>query len=92
MTAASDGLAALRAEIDRLDDELLDLLARRMAVSRDIGRYKKEHAIAVLQTARYEELLARRIRQAEVAGMDGDFMRRLLQAIHEESVRQQIIY
>ncbi len=89
-SATSDGLAALRAEIDRLDDELLDLLARRMAVSRDIGRYKKEHAIPVLQTARYEELLARRIRQAEASGMDGDFMRRLLQAIHEESVRQQI--
>ncbi|MCM1301317.1 MAG: bifunctional 3-deoxy-7-phosphoheptulonate synthase/chorismate mutase type II [Alistipes senegalensis] len=89
-SATTDGLAALRAEIDRLDDELLDLLARRMAVSRDIGRYKKEHAIAVLQTARYEELLARRIRQAEAAGMDGDFMRRLLQAIHEESVRQQL--
>ncbi len=88
--ATSDGLAALRAEIDRLDDELLDLLARRMAVSRDIGRYKKEHAIPVLQTARYEELLARRIRQAEASGMDGDFMRRLLQAIHEESVRQQL--
>ncbi|MDE5851822.1 MAG: bifunctional 3-deoxy-7-phosphoheptulonate synthase/chorismate mutase type II, partial [Alistipes sp.] len=91
-SATSDGLAALRAEIDRLDDELLDVLARRMAVSRDIGRYKKEHAMPVLQAARYEELLARRIRQAEASGMDADFMRRLLQAIHEESVRQQIFY
>ncbi|MDE7450687.1 MAG: chorismate mutase, partial [Alistipes sp.] len=91
-SATSDGLAALRAEIDRLDDELLDLLARRMAVSREIGRYKKEHAMPVLQAARYEELLARRIQQAEASGMDADFMRRLLQAIHEESVRQQIFY
>ncbi len=44
----------------------------------------------VLQAARYEALLARRVAQAEELGMDGGFMRRVLQAVHEESVRQQM--
>lgn len=83
-------LSALRAQIDRLDDELLGLLARRMQVSRAIGLYKKEHAMPVLQAARYEELLSRRMIQAGELEMDGEFMRTVLQAIHEESVRQQL--
>lgn len=86
----TENLDSLRSEIDKLDDRLLDLLARRMHVARQIGQYKKEHAMPVLQAARYEELLARRAAQAEELGMDGDFMRRVLQAVHEESVRQQM--
>lgn len=88
--AAVGDLAGLRTRIDLLDDELLDLLARRMAVSREIGRYKRAHAVPVLQSHRYEELLARRTAQAAAAGMAPAFMRALLQAIHEESVRQQL--
>ena len=83
-------LDALRSEIDRLDDELLAVLTRRMHVAREIGQYKKEHAMPVWQAARYEELLARRVAEAEASGMAGAFMRRVLQAIHEESVRQQM--
>ena len=44
----------------------------------------------VLQTARYDEILNKRINQAEDMEMDGEFMKVVLQAIHEESVRQQI--
>ena len=61
-----------------------------MRVSRDIGQYKKEHDMPILQTQRYEELLARRAAQAVELGMDREFMRTVLQAIHEESVRQQM--
>ncbi len=88
--AAAGELGALRAQIDRIDDELLELLARRMAVSREIGRYKRVHAVPVLQSHRYEELLARRTAQAAAAGMAPAFMRALLQVLHEESVRQQL--
>ena len=61
-----------------------------MRVSRDIGQYKKEHDMPILQAQRYEELLARRAAQAVELGMDREFMRTVLQAIHEESVRQQM--
>ncbi len=89
-TITTESLTELRSQIDKLDDELLELLTRRMRVSRDIGQYKKEHNMPVLQAQRYEELLARRAGQAEQVGMDREFMRTVLQAIHEESIRQQM--
>ena len=89
-TTTTESLNELRAQIDKLDDQLLELLARRMRVSRDIGQYKKEHDMPILQAQRYEELLARRAAQAVELGMDREFMRTVLQAIHEESVRQQM--
>ena len=89
-TTTTESLTELRKEIDRLDDELLDLLVRRMRVSREIGQYKKEHDMPILQTQRYDELLARRAAQAVELGMDREFMRTVMQAIHEESVRQQM--
>ena len=89
-TITTESLTELRSQIDKLDDQLLELLSRRMRVSRDIGQYKKEHNMPVLQTQRYEELLARRAGQAGQMGMDREFMRTVLQAIHEESIRQQM--
>ena len=86
----TERLTELRSQNDKLDDQLLELLSRRMRVSRDIGQYKKEHNMPVLQTQRYEELLARRAGQAGQMGMDREFMRTVLQAIHEESIRQQM--
>lgn len=87
---ATESLDELRREIDKLDDELLELLARRMRVACEIGRYKKAHGMPVLQTQRYEELLSRRMMQAAEMGMNRDFIRSVLQAVHGESVRRQI--
>ena len=89
MNTTTDNLNELRHEIDKLDDELIDLLARRMKVSAEIGRYKTAHNMSILQSQRYEEILARRARQAVEMGMDREFMRSVMQAIHEESIRQQ---
>ena len=86
----TESLSELRSQIDKLDDELLELLVRRMRISRDIGQYKKEHNMPILQAKRYEDLLARRAEQAVQLGMDREFMRSVLQAIHEESIRQQM--
>lgn len=83
-------LEALRQEIDRCDDELIGVLARRMEAARAIGRWKRAHAMPVLQARRYDELLTRRAAQAERAGMSADFMRALLRVVHGESVRQQL--
>ena len=90
MNTTTESLNELRREIDQLDDELLDLLTRRMAVSVKIGNYKREHNLSVLQSQRYEDILARRARQAVERGMDREFMRSVMQAIHEESIRQQM--
>lgn len=89
-TQTTESLNELRAEIDKIDNALLELLAHRMRISRDIGRYKKEHGMPILQAQRYEEILARRADQAVQLGMGREFMRSVLQHIHEESVHQQM--
>ncbi len=86
----TESLQHLRQQIDRVDTELLDLYGKRMAISREIGKYKKEHSMPVVQESRYDDLIKSRVASAVQMGMSADFMKTVLQAIHEESVRQQI--
>ena len=87
---ATENLDQLRLKIDRIDDELLELLAKRMGVSREIGRYKREHNLPVVQTQRYRNLMEKRVADGEKLDLSPEFIRHLLSVIHEESVRQQI--
>lgn len=87
---STENLSQLRRQIDDLDNSLLELLAKRMRVSQEIGKYKKEHNMPILQSQRYEEILENRIQQAVKMGMSDEFMKTVLIAIHEESVRQQM--
>lgn len=89
-TGTTESLAVLRKQIDELDNQLIELLVKRMRISREIGQYKKEHNMPVLQTVRYDEILNKRTSQAEELEMSGEFMKIVMEAIHEESVRQQI--
>ena len=86
----TESLTALRRQIDECDNHLLELLARRMRISEEIGQYKKEHNMTILQEQRYDEIIQNRIAQAEQMGMKGDFIKTVLIAIHEESVRHQM--
>ena len=86
----TENLTLLRQQIDQIDNELLEILNKRMRVSREIGQYKKEHSMQIVQTDRYGDILKSRIKLAEEMGMSGDFMKDVLVSIHEESVRQQI--
>ena len=89
-TQTTESLTLLRQQIDQIDNELIEALAKRMRVSREIGQYKNEHSMPVLQTNRYDDVLNTRAKSAEEMGMSGEFMKTVYQAIHEESVRQQI--
>ena len=86
----TESLASLRKQIDTMDDNLMDLLTKRMRVSREIAQYKKEHNMAVVQTGRYAEILDKRGAQGGMCGMDPTFVKKVYEAIHEESVRQQM--
>ncbi len=87
---SSDRLEAMREEIDRIDDRLLDILAERMAVSDEIGLHKQREGIAVVQPDRYKALIDKRCNQAAERGLNPDFVRAVLAAVHEESVRRQV--
>lgn len=86
----TEGIVQLRKQIDELDNQLMELLSKRMRVCREIGQYKKEHNMTVLQTTRYNEILDKRGAQGSLCGMDADFVKRVFEEIHEESVRQQM--
>lgn len=89
-SVTTECLAMLRRQIDEVDAELLELLNRRMRISREIGQYKKEHGMPVVQIGRHDEIMHKRIAAASEMGMSPEFMLSVLSAIHEESVRQQI--
>ncbi len=86
----TEGIHELRKQIDELDNQLMDLLAKRMRVCREIGQYKKEHNMTVLQHARYSEILDKRGAQGSLCGMDTEFVKKVFESVHEESVRQQM--
>ena len=83
-------LAALRQQIDETDDELWALLSRRMDISRRIGDYKRRHGMQVLQQARYDELLRRRMQWAQQHGIQPEAAKQIMDIIHEQSVLAQL--
>ncbi len=90
-TQTTESLAELRRQIDGIDEQILELLAKRMRVSREIGVYKKEHNMPILQSPRYSEILENRSDMGKQMELNPEFIREMLKEIHEESVRQQMI-
>ena len=88
--ATTEGINQMRKQIDQLDNQLMEILTKRMEVCREIGRYKKEHNMTVLQAGRYNEILEKRGVQGALSGMSPEFVAKVFESIHEESVRQQI--
>lgn len=86
----TEGITLLRKQIDELDNDLMNLLSKRMRVCREIGQYKKEHNMTVFQATRYNEILEKRGAQGALMGMDPNFIARVFESVHEESVRQQM--
>ena len=83
-------LEALRSEIDKLDEELIDILARRMKVVEEIGTYKKAHKITILQLKRWNQLTRDRIEAGIKMGLSREFILKLLESVHEEGIQRQI--
>lgn len=82
-------LDELRKEIDKLDNDLLDTLKERMKISEAIGVYKFENNITILQARRYDEIMKDRRERALNRGLDADFVIKIFEAIHEESINRQ---
>jgi chorismate mutase len=84
-------LEMLRREIDKMDAEWLDLLGRRMRIIDEIGQYKKENNITILQIRRWTEIIFDRLSLGSSIGLNEDFLLKMLQLLHEESIRRQEI-
>ena len=82
-------LRVMREDIDRIDSEIIGFLGKRMQIVEEIGRYKEEKNITVLQPSRWEEILESRVKEAEKYNLSSGFMTKIYQYIHEEAVRHQ---
>ncbi|MEI6577047.1 MAG: bifunctional 3-deoxy-7-phosphoheptulonate synthase/chorismate mutase type II [Bacteroidota bacterium] len=83
-------LEQLRTEVDKIDWELLDILGKRMKIVEEIGDYKKENDITVLQIKRWRDIIVDRMDVGIKLGLDRDFLLKVLELIHQESIRRQM--
>ena len=92
-SVASDSaaIAPFREQLDSIDSELLRLLSKRMEIAREIGRIKKEKGLTVFQPFRYKEIMERYSSLSSSNSIDADAAKNLFEAIHSESIRQQLL-
>lgn len=82
-------LDALRCEINAIDQELLNLISKRMQVIQQVAKYKKENEITILQPERWEDIKTQHLQTAKEWGLSEAFIEKYLEAIHLESIRTQ---
>lgn len=87
----TEDISILRGQIDEIDEQLLTLLSKRMRISKEIGTFKKEHNMPVLQSGRYNEILEKREKMGAAMNLSGEFVNAIMKSIHEESVRVQLL-
>lgn len=88
-TEVPANLQELRKSVDHIDEKLIDLLSDRFHLIDQIGAYKKAHQLSVYQGARWQNVLDNRIAAGVKKDMSEKFMKGLLVAIHDESVKRQ---
>jgi len=88
-TEYNNKLSQLRAQIDMIDNQLIDILGKRMKTSDKIGALKKQKNVAVLQTNRWNTILGKMILEGEAKGLSEEFVLRMFKAIHQESINHQ---
>lgn len=82
-------LEQLRTEIDKLDGELIQLLAKRMEIIGEIGEYKKDNNITILQLKRWKHIIDDRLSIGTEMGLDPKFLLAVLELVHEASIQKQ---
>lgn len=83
-------LERLRREIDILDDEIMHSLASRMQLAREIGAYKRDQNMIILQSERWIEIFQKYIERGAQNGLSEEFITQIIKAIHNESIEQQV--
>ncbi len=82
-------LEKLRSEIDKIDAELIDILSKRMGIIDEIGAYKSQNNITILQLKRWGQIVDDRLSSGLESGLHEEFLQKLLEIVHVESIRRQ---
>ena len=83
-------LDQLRSKIDSIDTQLLVLLAQRMKIVEEIGKYKSENNVTILQLRRWVRLVYDRLETSKKLKLSKEFINNILTLVHEESINKQI--
>ncbi|MFB0973207.1 MAG: chorismate mutase, partial [Bacteroidales bacterium] len=86
---APEHIEILRSQIDMLDDNIMELLAERMEISAELGRYKAENDIPIFQPERWQKVLEGVSKQASELGLDPSGVREIFKIIHQMSIDKQ---
>jgi len=82
-------LYELRSKIDRIDSYIIEMLAERMGISEQIGKFKKESGLAIHQSDRWAAIVKRALEKGKTGGLTEDFILKIFQHIHNESIVHQ---
>lgn len=82
-------LETLREQIDSIDQQMLELLSKRMSVVEEIGKYKSKNEVTILQLRRWEKIIKTRVKLGKKMGLTEEFVKKLLQLVHKESIQKQ---
>lgn len=78
-----------RKRIDELDHQLLEILSQRMNISREIGKYKKENNLPILDTNRWDKVIKKNLAKADLLQLPKEFIKELFNFIHKYSLKIQ---
>lgn len=92
MTSNPDELSSLRDEIDGIDKQIVDLLARRMEACRSIAEVKSRAKSQVIQPDRVRNVLVSRRQWAIDESIDADFAEQLFRVILAETHRIEVAH
>ncbi len=87
--AFRDHLDELREKIDRIDDALLEHLASRMEIVEEIGRYKRDNDVTILQVNRWASIVEKRLSMGKAMGLEKDMLKSILELLHQYSIQRQ---
>jgi len=85
----SDLMESLREKIDSVDKQIIELLAQRMKFVEEIGKYKRDNKVTIFQLRRWERILSSRVKLGMNLGLSEQFVKKLLQLVHKESISRQ---
>jgi len=82
-------LESLRSQIDSIDQQMLELLSQRMNIVEEIGKFKSQNEVTILQLRRWEKIVETRLKLGKKLGLTDEFVKKLLQLVHKESIQRQ---
>ena len=87
--AFEDKLSELRQNIDKLDNDIIKMIGDRMKIAEQIGEYKRDNNVTILQVNRWDEIVQKRVQLAKALNIGEDFAVKYLELLHNESIRKQ---